>query len=338
MMFRKVSERRAVLGFTLAILTACGRDAPSVNEPAVADSKGPKALLTAADSAAAIAAAGEATTFAAATVTSITLNAGESIVVTVLSTECSGDPETVKVYGAISTVVASAPCGSLPGTQITLGPASTSGTISFRATHSFYGEGPNGQVTGSSPEFTVGMNDGYPGDTDFNDVVISVRISCPPANDRILDNVNFANRLDSAMKLSNLNAPLGSRKEAWFFAYQDSTVPGGIRFGFPTIIGSTECTSTIDAPLDPTIIAAIHTHPHFKKDNMELGCGVKGAKKYDPEANGGGSDKDWAYQRQFGIDVYAISPQMAHLLPRSSTAPLIPNPYKWKRTANACWL
>jgi hypothetical protein len=140
------------------------------------------------------------------------------------------------------------------------------------------------------------------------------------------------------MKLSNLVAPLGSRKEAWFLAYQDSTAPGGIRFGFPTNVGSTECTSSIDPPLDPTIIAAIHTHPHFRKDNMELGCGVKGARKYDPEANGGGSDRDWAYQRQYGIDVYAITPQMAHLLPRSSTAPLIPNPNKWKRTANACWL
>jgi len=153
----------------------------------------------------------------------------------------------------------------------------------------------------------------------------------------VLDNPVFASRIDSAMKLSNITGAVGSRKEAWFFVYADSTAPDGIRFDFPSIAGSQECNSLITAPVDLSIIAVVHTHPHYKRENMELACGIKGAGKYDPDGNGGGSDRDWAWQRQYGLDVYAVSPQVAHLLPRGSTSVQERNPYRWKKTVNGCW-
>lgn len=243
----------------------------------------------------------------------------------------------MNVSGVISGLVASGSCPGLVGTQITLGPATTSGTVSFKATHSSYGVGPAGQVSGSSGNYTVGMNDGYPGDTDYNDVILSIAVSCPPANDSILDHPDFKSRFDSLMKLSNISAPVGSRNEWAFNVYRDSTSAGGIRLGQPTASGS-ECGMNMPAPIDPTIMAVVHSHPHFKGDNMVTACGKQNAIPYNPGANGGGSEKDWAYQRQFGIDVYAITPEESHLLPRGSVAPLVPNPYRWKRTINACWI
>ena len=52
---------------------------------------------------------------ALATVTTISLEAGDSILVSVQSTDCSGNPETVNVYGVISGVVVSGSCLTLPG-------------------------------------------------------------------------------------------------------------------------------------------------------------------------------------------------------------------------------
>lgn len=309
------SVRIGILLAAVVSFGGCNRDAPTV--PTQTGPLSATSLLTRADSAAALAASVAnpgSSSSALATVTTIKVGAGESLLITVLSTECSGDPETVRVYGVMSSVVASGSCASLSGTQVSLGPAGADGTISFKATHQIYGEGPAGQVTGSAPEFTVGMNDGYPGDVDYNDVVISVRIVCPPTNDRVLDNPNFASRIDSAMKLSNISGPLGSRLEAWFFAYDDPTAPGGVRFGFPTNVGSTECTSAIAPPDSLSIFAVIHTHPHYIGDDMYQGCGIKGAKKYNPRENGGGSDQDWEWRRFYGRDVYAVGPQMTHLL------------------------
>src|SRR5512141_476927 len=85
---------------------------------------------------------------ALATVTTISLEAGDSILVSVQSTDCSGNPETVNVYGVISGVVVSGSCLTLPGTTVQLGPAAVAGTVSFRATHQSYGQGPSGQVSG----------------------------------------------------------------------------------------------------------------------------------------------------------------------------------------------
>ena len=192
----------AALGF-LPFLGSCDKDAVTVpTKPSGVD--GNPDLRTAEDSAGFLRlGSGSETMTLSTSPTSISLSAGESIVVTIVSTECSGDPETVKVYGVISQVVASGSCATLAGTTVTLGPATASGTISFKATHQQYGEGPAGAVTGMLPEYTVGMNDGY-GDTDYDDVVISVRIVCPRVGDPIIDHPDFRSRYDSLMKVSIL--------------------------------------------------------------------------------------------------------------------------------------
>lgn len=127
------------------------------------------------------------------TVTTISLRAGDSIHVTVTSNECSGNPETVKVYGVISGVVAAGSCaGGLVGQQITMGPASADGTIYFTATHQdpVIGEGTAGPVTGAAPDYTVYLDDGIT-PPDYNDVIIAVhvlgttpRLDCTPNQQR----------------------------------------------------------------------------------------------------------------------------------------------------------
>lgn len=140
-------------------------------------------LLTAADSAAFRASgAYGADAFSSTTVvTTLQLYPGDWLLVTVTSTECSGNPETVNVGGVISGVVLAGSCPELPGTQKVIGPATAYGTVYFTATHQVYGTGPRGQVTGAEPDYSVGLNDGY-GDTDFNDVILSVSLTPPPAN------------------------------------------------------------------------------------------------------------------------------------------------------------
>ena len=83
MTFRKLSVRYALLGYALTTLIACGRDVPTANELALSGVSGARTLLTAADSAAAIAEASQTTMFTVATTSSIAITAGESIVVTV---------------------------------------------------------------------------------------------------------------------------------------------------------------------------------------------------------------------------------------------------------------
>jgi hypothetical protein len=135
---RTIIHTLVVLGM-LSILGSCEREGPTVPR---SSNRNPD-LLTAEDSAAFLAAkVHTGVTSLSASTTSILLSAGESILITVISTECSGDPETVKVYGVISGVVASGNCATLAGTSVTLGPATATGTISFKATHQVYGEGP----------------------------------------------------------------------------------------------------------------------------------------------------------------------------------------------------
>lgn len=116
-------------------------------------------LLTAADSAAfqnspSYGSAGS--TFAASVVTTLQLQPGDWLLVTVTSTDCSGDPESVNVGGVISGLVFSGSCLILSGTQRVIGPATAYGTVYFTATHPTYGTGPRGQVTGTEPDIRWG--------------------------------------------------------------------------------------------------------------------------------------------------------------------------------------
>ena len=116
-------------------------------------------------------------------VNGIPLAAGDSIEVTVLSSECSGDPETVVAQGVISGLVASGTCnagGTINGQTIKMGPASSAGSVAFYATHQVFGAGAPAPVTGPDASGSYGafLDDGasFP---DYNDVIISIRILNP---------------------------------------------------------------------------------------------------------------------------------------------------------------
>jgi hypothetical protein len=258
--------------------------------------------MTSADSAAFLAdfPGGSSSSLALATVTTISLEAGDSILVSVQSTDCSGNPETVNVYGVISGVVVSGSCLTLTGTTVQLGPAAVAGTVSFRATHDFYGQGPAGNVSGSLPSFTVGMNDGY-GDTDYNDVIISVRVifHCAPSGDFVLDHPDFKSRYDSLMKISKVDSAVGRRQEWAMRVVPDPNAPAGMRINWPEFPGG-PCGGSVS--FDSSTIAMIHSHPYFEN---ELNTPCWGTVPYLPDWNGGGSPEDWT----LGIRSYAATPQ-----------------------------
>ena len=98
-------------------------------------------------------------------VNSIPLAVGDSIQVTVLSSECSGDPETVVASGVISGLVASGTCnagGSINGQSMEMGPASSAGSVAFYATHQVFGAGAPGPISGpdASGTYTAFLDDG----------------------------------------------------------------------------------------------------------------------------------------------------------------------------------
>lgn len=236
---------------------------------------------------------------ALATVTTISLEAGDSILVSVQSTDCSGNPETVNVYGVISGVVVSGSCLTLPGPTVQLGPAAVAGTVSFRATHQSYGQGPSGQVSGSFPYFTVGMNDGY-GDTDYNDVIISVQVifHCAPSGDAILDLPDFRSRYDSLMKISKVDSAVGRRQEWGMRVVLDPNSPSGMSVNWPEFQGG-PC--GVELSWDNSTIALIHSHPYFDNELSPCTAPVP----YISDWNGGGSPEDWAVPKR----PYSATPQ-----------------------------
>lgn len=290
-------------------------------------------LFTAEDSAAAIkAAAVNQYSLSTASSTSITLNAGEKVVITIVSTECSGNPETITAYGVINQLVASGPCASLVGTTVTLGPATATGSLSLRATHQTYGEGPSGQVTGESPDFTVGMNDGYPGDVDYNDVIATVHIVCPTLGDAVLDHPSFASRYDSLMKVSNVTDPNPDNHREWsMWIYSDSS---GLQIEWPHYTQFDPC-GVVAGPADSTKLVYAKMHSHAFAEGADISrCGQ--LEPYDPRANGGSHDDDWDIAVQLGE--YVVSPNfVARLIPGTPKTDRPFNQNMWERNSNKCW-
>lgn len=178
---------RAVTVAAFLLSSACDKNMPT--RPDAESRRLITKLMTAADSAAFFesrkTASGSITTIAGQTL--IPVKAADTIVVHVDSNECSGNPETVRVYGVINQTIVAGSCdGGLMGTTVTLPPPATDGSIYFTATHQEFGEGPAGQVSGEPPSYTVGLDDGA-GDLDYNDVILTVtitgvpRLSCTPS-------------------------------------------------------------------------------------------------------------------------------------------------------------
>lgn len=264
-----------------------------------------------------------------ATLSTIQLEAGDSILVSVQSTDCSGNPETVSVSGVISGVVVSGSCLTLPGTTVKLGPATVAGTVSFRASHHFYGQGPVGDVSGSFPAYVVGMNDGY-GDTDYNDVIIDVQVIfyCPPSNDPIIDHRDFRSRYDSLMKASKVDSAVGSRREWGMTVVLDPNAPSGIRINWPQILG-TQCEVSI--PYDPLALADIHSHPYWDGEANPCTSPVP----FIPDHNGGGSSKDWIAP----YPGYVATPKWLFKLdPSTPERDRWKNPWRYEVTKRGCFV
>lgn len=272
--------------------------------------------------------------------TTIPLQAGDRVFITVTSVECSGNPETVKVYGAIAGVVASGSCaGGLVGQQVTMGPAVAAGAISFTATHQEFGEGPEGDVVGSDRSYEVGMNDGY-GDTDFNDVVISVRVLCAATNDSILDHPDFRSRYDSLMKVSNVTDTIRVNRKEWgMFMHRDPSAPNGVRLDWPSVTSNATCYISWDAqgPFPSDTLGTIHDH--LWREGEPDPCGMDEKTRnipWNPRINGGGSDFDWELP---GSVHYVFTQEWVFKLPKG--VPRGPqrrrNPFQWKKSANGCF-
>jgi hypothetical protein len=103
--------------------------------------------------------------------TRLLVKRGDTVVVTITSTECAVQGGTITVSGPVQGTVTENACYSL-GTVVTLGPAAYDGDLSFHWYDPTYGEGRY-VASGEYPEYTVSFDDGY-GDGDFNDAILSV--------------------------------------------------------------------------------------------------------------------------------------------------------------------
>ena len=284
-------------------------------------------LLTAADSAAFIAMGANSNlrsmSLSVPGSTSIQVAAGDSIEVTIVSTDCSGNPETVTVGGAISGVVASGYCGNLPGTTVVLGPAASAGTIFFTLTHQQYGTGQPGDITYSYPTYTVAMDDGY-SSIDHDDAILSVRViqaNCPPTDDPFLNSKDVLKGFSDAMLNSRPWATpgYGLKKEIGGVIWQ---APDGHYYTQEVVDpNATECSydrAVTTIPISQggpipgsTPVGTYHTHPSSTNE-VTYGCpgwaqtlsdGKKPAHA-DPDAltAGGGSPADW----ETTVDTYPL--------------------------------
>jgi hypothetical protein len=167
-------------------------------------------------------------------------------------------------------------------------------------------------------------------------ISFAVDSSCPPTGNALIDHPDFKERVDSMMKRANITGPVGSRDEWGAYVWDDLNAPNGIRLD-PPMFSGTECTSTFPVPSSLDQSAVYHVHPHYAGDNMNIACGKTNASPYNPDFNGGASDKDWEFARFYNRDVYAITPEQIHKLPAGSQKKLIPNPNRWKKDAKGCW-
>jgi len=170
----------------LSVLEACEKNAPDIltETSQSANEANARAAFDSAKSADMT----TATVAAPSNVTTISLKAGDKITVEITSNECSGNPETVNVYGLFTGTIFSGTCaGGLVGQKTTLGPAGADGVVWFTAAHPFFGEGAPGPITGPAPDYAAYLDDGATC-CDYNDVILAIHViqepgelTCTPA-------------------------------------------------------------------------------------------------------------------------------------------------------------
>lgn len=228
------------------------------------------------------------------------------------------------------------------GSSIVLGPAPTTGTLSFTLTDPRFGSGPF-RVLGAYASYLVQVEDGF-GDGDFDDNVLSVvivKIKCM-LGDPVLDDIVFRLAADEALRSSKIADPNpANRIEQFGFVWQNKTT-GAIRVQPMAVRAATACDAELPPPPHDTeserLVAVYHTHPSFRHESMRH-CNPN-ALPYNPDANGGGSDADWNYANEFGVDVNALGPDRVWRLDTSTPQrDWSRNENGWDRDTKKCpWL
>lgn len=219
----------------------------------------------------------------ASVVETVPIKKGESVLVTVVSASCAAQGDVVSVSGALSGVIATDVCHVTPP-PVTLGPAPQDGELLFTDSGP-WGTGGT-KVSGSYPDYTVSMGDGY-GDGDYNDAVLSVHIICPifdgPTGDMLLDDPEVRAVLQKLWADSHFSAPDEDRTEngGMFIRNPD----GSIRFKPYNNSGTQACTipyTRIDFQLaldsGEDVIAIVHTHVDDLASHPNLGQCMRAGK------------------------------------------------------------
>ncbi len=103
----------------------------------------------------------------------VTVHAGETAIITIVSAECAGIGDVLTVSGTLSGTVSTDACRDV-GATLVVGPAGADGFLEFVLLDQRFGSGTF-LFFGNHPNFTVLMEDGF-GDGDFNDAVLSVTL------------------------------------------------------------------------------------------------------------------------------------------------------------------
>lgn len=142
--------------------------------------------------------------------------------------------------------------------------------------------------------------------------------------------------MDSLLALSNVTQELAARRERYAVAWENLST-GTIRFEINPREGS-RCGIDVVVPPDTPqerVAGIVHTHPHHRNEDMTA-CDAA-AKRYRPDANGGGSTFDWTLARRYGVDVYSVSPEAVYRLVSSTPErDRNRNPNRWKRKSGQC--
>ena len=149
----------------------------------------------------------------------IRMCAGDTLVVTVISAECSGVGDTMRVDGPVSFVLSTDACNEVGATHT--GIAAVAGDLSFTMIDVRFGSG-SWKTSGTYPDLVVGMEEGF-GDLDYDDNVLSVHLGrrpCPPTGHPVLDDPVNREKFDSSFQASNPTHPWPERKEHLRGGYQ----------------------------------------------------------------------------------------------------------------------
>jgi hypothetical protein len=163
---------------------------------------------------------------------------------------------------------------------------------------------------------------------------------CAPVTDSVIGHPGFRAKVDTLLQKSIISRTNPANRQEWAFEVFRDVATGALRLG-PIIYSGTACGISLPVPIGtPTeeVDYVVHSHPHFRGENVRTACGNPNAMPYDPRANGGGSNADWGYTTRYGRAVYAVSPEWMHkLVPNPDSVGRVNNPNRYQRQSTGCW-